>query len=80
MKGYGKSTLGEALSILANRPFYDIDNLIEHLHFEASKTKLHYSEIYRRIGAQQFREFEQKAVDSVTNISNAVIATGGVEH
>ena len=77
MKGCGKSTIGEALSILANLPFYDIDNLIEQLHFEKSKTKLHYSEIYRRIGTQQFREFEQKAVDSVTNISNAVIATGG---
>ena len=77
MKGCGKSTLGEALSILASRSFYDTDKLIEQFHCEASKTKLHYSDIYRRIGAQQFREYEQRAVDSVTNVSNAVIATGG---
>ena len=71
-KNAGKSTIGKVLSEKTNKPFFDIDRLIEQ-----NYNSLSYFEIYQKEGEKRFRELEKQAVFSLRNVKDAVIATGG---
>jgi len=71
-KSSGKSTIGKILSEKMKKSFFDIDRLIEQ-----NYNGLSYFEIYQKEGENRFRELEKKAIFSLENIKNGLIATGG---
>ncbi len=71
-KNAGKSTIGKILAEKIKKTFFDIDQLIEQ-----NYNGLSYFEIYQKEGEKRFRELEKKAVFSLRDVKNAVIATGG---
>jgi 3-dehydroquinate synthase len=72
LPGSGKSTIGRILAQQLNKPFFDIDALIEH---ECGE---HISTIFERYGEEYFRSCENRLLAQVAQSEeNAVIATGG---
>ncbi|MBA3648097.1 MAG: shikimate kinase [Chitinophagales bacterium] len=67
----GKSTLGKELADLMQRTFIDLDELIE------KKENTSVTNIFSLKGEDYFREIESATLKSLSNFSNAVIATGG---
>jgi shikimate kinase len=67
-KSSGKTTVGRSLAAILQWPFYDTDALV----CEGS-----YRDLYREIGEEAFREKERQAVEKLTQVRQAVIATGG---
>ena len=71
MPGCGKSTVGKVLAALMERPFADIDELIE---AEAGKS---IAEIFAEDGEESFRKLETSILSDESKKSGIVIAAGG---
>ena len=72
LPGSGKSTIGRILAQRLNKPFFDIDVLIER---ECGE---HISTIFEHYGEQYFRSCESRLLAQVVQSEeNAVVATGG---
>jgi shikimate kinase len=69
--GCGKSRLGKKLAAKTNRPFIDLDALIEQ---NEGKT---ITQIFSEIGENKFRELEKTSLQNSTFPSNAIVSTGG---
>ncbi|KKM73469.1 hypothetical protein LCGC14_1410200 [marine sediment metagenome] len=69
--GAGKSTIGRQLAKALHRKFYDSDKIIE------KKTGVSISWIFEMEGEVGFRERETKAIEELTSLKSAVVATGG---
>lgn len=69
--GSGKSAVGRQLAKLLHLDFYDSDAEIE------SRTGVNIPYIFEREGEPGFREREREVIDSLTQLTNVVIATGG---
>jgi len=67
----GKSTVGKKLAQRLNHSFVDTDELLE------LKTGMNKSDFYRKVGEQEYRQFEQETLDSLSHCTNSVIALGG---
>ncbi len=71
MPGCGKSTVGRALARRLNRPFIDLDEMVE----ERAGTSI--PSMFEREGEEHFRQLEHQVLTEVGKGSGAVIATGG---
>lgn len=71
MPGAGKTCLGKIVAEKLNRPFYDTDELCQKI-FGLSPEKT-----IEKFGEKRFRDIENEAVDKISRIRGAVIATGG---
>lgn len=71
MPGCGKSTIGVILAKTLGMDFIDTDLIIQLQQSEKLQT------LVDKYGTERFRDFEEKALLSVTPRSDAVIATGG---
>lgn len=71
LPGSGKSTVGRQLARKLQLPFFDSDHVIEE--------RLGYSirQAFERDGEDCFRDLEESVLDELTQISDAVISTGG---
>ena len=69
--GTGKTSVGRELSSRLGIPFIDTDSLIE------EREGMPISLIFREKGEEYFRSLERAAVEKVSKMSDAVIATGG---
>jgi shikimate kinase len=78
MKHCGKSTHGELFAKRVNKPFADLDDLIEQ-RFVIERDEIKTCrEIYREYGKDVFQEFELKALNSVVQCGSlGVVALGG---
>ena len=71
MPGVGKTSTGEALAKLLNRPWIDTDFLIKQkAHCEAAT-------YLQTLGEAAFRRLEHEVIQEISNISGAVISCGG---
>lgn len=71
-KGCGKTHYGKLIATQLHLPFIDTDHLIEQLY-----PPLSCRQIVLEKGASFFRQLEKKAIQSLKNIENAIIAVGG---
>ena len=72
LSGSGKSTVGRILAHKLNKPFFDLDALIERECGESIST------IFARFGEGYFRSCESRVLAKIAQTEeNAVIATGG---
>src|SRR5579859_3454986 len=72
LSGSGKSTVGRILAHKLNKPFFDLDALIESECGESIST------IFTRFGEGYFRACESRVLAQIAQREeNAVIATGG---
>lgn len=71
MPGCGKSTIGVILAKTLGMDFIDTDLIIQLQQSEKLQT------LVDKYGTERFRDFEEKALLSVTPRCDAVIATGG---
>tara|TARA_B100001250_G_scaffold309492_1_gene271391 strand:- start:65 stop:577 length:513 start_codon:yes stop_codon:yes gene_type:complete len=69
MMGSGKTTLAKKLSELMNKPYVDLDNLIE------LEENMSISEIFSHYGEDYFRKIENIALRSIGH--SEIIACGG---
>lgn len=76
-KSCGKTTLGKMLAIRMNRSFFDSDDMLEQLHYKLTGDRMHFREIYKKIGEEAFRKLESDVVQQLKSVKNAVIALGG---
>jgi chorismate synthase len=76
-KGAGKSSTGQAVAQRLGLRAIETDELIENLYAEGEGTRLSCREIYRKLGAQAFRELECRAVALAATEDWCVILTGG---
>jgi shikimate kinase len=67
----GKSTVGPALAAKLNRPFIDLDPLIE------AKVGCSIAELIAREGEDRFRQLETETLREATQNHRAIIAPGG---
>ena len=67
----GKTTLSKMLAEYLNYNFYDMDLIIE------EKEKMKISAIFELYGEKYFREKESEVLENLSELSNAVISTGG---
>lgn len=71
ISGSGKTTLGRQLAEKTNRPWMDLDHIIE---TEQGRT---ISEIFKEVGEGAFRLMESKALEEALQTEGAVISCGG---
>ena len=71
LPGSGKSTVGRQIARRLHIPFYDSDQVIEE--------RLGYPirVAFERDGEESFRNLEESVIDELSQISRAVISTGG---
>ncbi len=69
--GCGKSSLGRRLAKKLEYPFLDLDTEVE------KKSGQSIPEIFAEHGEEYFRKMEQEVLYKTTDLSRAVIATGG---
>jgi shikimate kinase len=69
--GSGKSSLGRRLARYAGIPFIDLDKYIEERNCSSVP------QIFARDGEEGFRKLEHKALEEVSEFTDAVVATGG---
>ncbi len=75
LSGSGKSTVGRILAHKLNKPFFDLDALIERECCEGAES---ISAIFTRYGEEYFRLCESRVLAQIAQAAeNAVIATGG---
>ena len=80
MKHSGKSSVGKTLSIMLDKKFFDIDEIIKTLFYKnypKKKIFIQISEIYKFLKEEKFRVFEKEAFFSMKNVKNSVISTAG---
>ena len=61
-KASGKTTLGTRLSQLLSIEFYETDVQLEEIYCREKGERLPFREIFRKLGEDEFREYEKKAV------------------
>ncbi len=76
-KSCGKTTLGQKLAKRLNRTFIDTDHLLEQAYFKQTGNNLHFREIFKKIGKEDFRNLESHVLQQLTSIRDAIIAVGG---
>lgn len=69
--GSGKSTVGPLLASRLNRPFHDLDELIE------KEQQMTISEIFALRGEPYFRKVESHLLRQISELPPSVIALGG---
>jgi len=69
--GAGKTTVGRQLADKLNRPFVDLDDVIE------KKADLTIPSIFEKYGEQYFRQIETDCLWRIAHYPGNVIATGG---
>jgi shikimate kinase len=69
--GTGKTAVGRALADRLGRPFLDLDAEIERT------AGLSVAEIFARFGEAGFRTRERQAIERLSGLDRAVVATGG---
>ncbi|GAB4313899.1 MAG: hypothetical protein Kow0074_00620 [Candidatus Zixiibacteriota bacterium] len=69
--GTGKSAIGEVLALMLDRPFYDLDTIVEEM------TGRSIPVIFASEGEAEFRKYEARALRSIVSGSPSVIALGG---
>lgn len=69
--GSGKTAVGKQLARLLHLQFYDSDAEIEH------RTGVDIPYIFEKEGEAGFREREREVLDSLTQLQEVIIATGG---
>ena len=69
--GCGKSKLGKSVAHKFNRPFIDLDELIE------SQNQMTIPQLFNAIGEQGFREREREVLQNAAFAKDVIIATGG---
>ena len=72
-KASGKTHFGKLLAHQMHRPFIDTDDLIIELY--QKNRNIH--QIYKDLGAVNFRILEKKALHLLKNVQNTIIALGG---
>ncbi len=76
-KNCGKSTLGKVFSACYGSNFIDTDDLIISKYSELNNVSYSLQQIVQAIGFDKFRELEAEVIQSLNNIDNTIIATGG---
>ena len=71
MPGCGKSTVGKALAEQMHRPFFDSDSVIE------EENRISIASFIPKHGEPAFRKLEEQAIQKLSLLTGAVIATGG---
>ena len=71
MPGSGKSTVGRSLARRLQRPFFDSDTVIE------QRLGCSIRAFFEAEGEAAFRDVEQDVIDTLTQETGAVLATGG---
>ncbi|MCQ2554411.1 MAG: shikimate kinase [Clostridia bacterium] len=71
MPGSGKTTVGKKLAELLHKDFYDTDEMIEYREGKSPE------DIINEMGEPAFREKERETCMVLSQVKNAVIATGG---
>jgi 3-dehydroquinate synthetase len=71
LSGSGKSTVGRCLAERLNRPFIDLDELIE------GRTGRTPAELIEHEGESRFRDLEAEAITEAVSRPGTVLATGG---
>lgn len=69
--GCGKSKLGKSAANKLNRPFIDLDDLVEITY------QMTIPQLFAAFGEQGFREREKSVLQNATLAQDAIIATGG---
>lgn len=69
--GVGKTSIGKKVAQILNMDFIDTDLLIE------KSFGMNAPDIFKKYGEVFFREKESQVVNSLANIKNTVVATGG---
>ncbi|MBQ7045709.1 MAG: shikimate kinase, partial [Clostridia bacterium] len=69
--GSGKTTIGKKLATALNMRFVDTDSLLE------KQENMSIPEIFAQQGEAYFRKKEADLCDSLNELTNTVIATGG---
>ena len=69
--GSGKTTIGKPLAAKLGYQFIDQDDVIE------KRYKMSISEVFATVGEPKFRETEREVLAELSQLENAVIATGG---
>ncbi|NLD98644.1 MAG: shikimate kinase [Fibrobacter sp.] len=73
----GKSAVGQTIATSYNYTFIDGDELIREIFSKEKGLKLSVREIFLTYGSDFFRELEHKTLESISNCTNSVLATGG---
>ncbi|MFA6119279.1 MAG: shikimate kinase [Parachlamydiales bacterium] len=76
-KSSGKSAIGKKISMMLNKNFIDMDDVIADIFFERNKKRSDVIEIYRFLKEEKFRLLEEEAFFSTKNVDNSIIATSG---
>lgn len=71
MPGVGKTHVGSRLSELLHRPFYDSDKVI------VERIGMPIADYFAQFGEEAFRKIEAEVIAELSQLSGAVIATGG---
>ena len=71
MPGSGKTTVGKLLSSQLDRPYLDVDGLIE------EKAGMSPAQIIRIKGEPAFRDLETEVIRQISSVNGSIIATGG---
>lgn len=71
LPGSGKSTIGRLLAVRLGFDFFDSDSVIE------QRLGCSIRNFFEQEGEPAFREIEQTVIESLTQKSNCVLATGG---
>ena len=76
-KSCGKSSIGKELAGLLDRPFFDLDDLIEQAYAQRTGRQLPFREIYKEVGADAFRRMEADALKSLNDQNDPIVSLGG---
>jgi shikimate kinase len=71
LKGTNKSEIGEELARRLKMKFIDTDDMMK------KESGLDLSELLKKIGEKHFRSLEKSIIEKISNVSGAVIVTGG---
>src|SRR5947209_804954 len=71
MRGSGKSTIAKKLAKKLDKSFYDMDTIL------SKKVGMTLPDYVKQFGWESFRDKESKIALDVSQLTNAVIATGG---
>ncbi len=69
--GTGKTVVGRELARLLNRPFVDVDELLQ------QQVGMPIGEFFAAEGESAFRKLEKQAIGALARQGNLVVATGG---
>ncbi|MDY0074769.1 MAG: shikimate kinase [Acholeplasmataceae bacterium] len=72
MPGSGKSTVGRKLAQVLDRPFIDLDGLIE------KDALMFIEDIFEKYGEKKFRELETEALKKIVDDNQVIVCGGGI--